>query len=148
MALEQCCYPFEAYVCSYIKYRDHLIDSAEDVGLLVRKGIILHWLGDDAAVSNMINNFCKSIGNNYTCFGDISQEINAHYESRFNHMKATLKLIHFPNIWRGTATVAAADPHFHTDYKFIKIVIMILSSLVSLLLRNNGLDCSEPIKLW
>jgi hypothetical protein len=108
MALEQCCNPFEAYVCSYIKFMDHLIDSAEDVSLLVRKGIILNWLGEDAAVSNMINHFCENIGDNYTCFGDISQKINAHYESRFNHMKATLKLIYFPNIWRGTATVAAA----------------------------------------
>jgi len=108
MALEQCCYPFEAYVCSYIKFMDHLIDSAEDVGLLVGKGIILHWLGDDAAVSNVINNFCENIGTNYTCFGDISQEINAHYENSFNHRKATLKLVYFPNIWRGTATVAAA----------------------------------------
>jgi hypothetical protein len=87
---------------------DHLIDSAEDVGLLVENGIILHWLGDDAAVSNVINNFFENIGNNYTCFGDISQDINSHYESRFNHTKATLKLIYFANIWRGTATVAAA----------------------------------------
>ncbi|XP_011043654.1 PREDICTED: UPF0481 protein At3g47200-like [Populus euphratica] len=108
MALEQCCYPVEAYVCGYIKFMDHLIDSAEDVGLLVGKGITLHWLGDDAAVSNVINNFCENIGNNCNCFGDISQEINAHYENRFNHRKATLKLVYFPNIWRGTATVAAA----------------------------------------
>jgi hypothetical protein len=108
MALEQCCYPREAYVCSYIKFMDHLIDSAEDVGLLVRKGIILHRLGDNAAVSNIINHFCENIGDNYTCFGDISEKINDHYESRFNHMKATLKLTYFPNIWRGTATVAAA----------------------------------------
>jgi hypothetical protein len=108
MALEQCCYQREAYVCSYIKFMDHLIDSAEDVGLLVRKGIILHGLGDDAAVSNMINHFCKNIGDNYTCFGDISRNISRHYENRFNHTKATLKLIYFPNIWRGTATVAAA----------------------------------------
>jgi len=88
--------------------RLNLIDSAEDVGLLVRKGIILNRLGEDAGVSNMINNFCGNIGDNYTCFGDISREINAHYESRFNHMKATLKLVYFPNILRGTATVAAA----------------------------------------
>uniref|UniRef100_A0A6N2M033 Uncharacterized protein n=1 Tax=Salix viminalis TaxID=40686 RepID=A0A6N2M033_SALVM len=108
MAMEQCLYEREAYICSYIKFMDHLIDSAGDVGLLVEKGIILHWLGDDAAVSNMINNFCENIGDNYTCFGDISQELNAHYESLFNRMKATLKLVYFPNIWRGTATLAAA----------------------------------------
>ncbi|KAG5226370.1 UPF0481 protein [Salix suchowensis] len=108
MAMEQCLYEREAYICSYIKFMDHLIDSAGDVGLQVEKGIILHWLGDDAAVSNMINNFCENIGDNYTCFGDISRELNAHYENHWNHRKATLKLVYFPNIWRGTATVAAA----------------------------------------
>jgi len=108
MALEQCCYPSQAYVCSYIKFMDHLIDSAEDVGLLVRKGIIIHRLGNDAAVSNIINHLCENIGDSYACFGDISEKINHHYESRFNRMKATLKLVYFPNIWRGTATVAAA----------------------------------------
>jgi hypothetical protein len=108
MALEQCCYPSEAYVCSYIKFMDNLINSAEDVGLLVRKGIILNRLGDDAAVSNIINHFCENIGDSYTCFGDISEKINGHSESRFNRTTATLKLIYFPNIWRGTATIAAA----------------------------------------
>ncbi|KAG5226362.1 UPF0481 protein [Salix suchowensis] len=108
IAMEQCLYEREAYICSYIKFMDHLIDSAGDVGLLVRKGIIVHRLGDDAAVSNMINHFCENIGDNYTCFGDISQELNAHYENRWNHRKATLKLVYFPNIWRGTGTVAAA----------------------------------------
>jgi hypothetical protein len=73
---------------------DNLINSAEDVGLLVRKGIILNRLGDDAAVSNIINHFCENIGDSYTCFGDISEKINGHSESRFN--------------WRGTATIAAA----------------------------------------
>ncbi|KAL9343002.1 hypothetical protein Peur_063433 [Populus x canadensis] len=55
MALEQCLYQNEAYICSYIKFMDHLINSPEDVGLLVGKGIITHWLGNDAAVSDMIN---------------------------------------------------------------------------------------------
>uniref|UniRef100_A0A6N2MFS8 Uncharacterized protein n=1 Tax=Salix viminalis TaxID=40686 RepID=A0A6N2MFS8_SALVM len=81
MAMEQCLCEREAYICSYIKFMDHLIDSAGDVGLLVEKGIILHWLGDDATVSNMIKKICKNIGDNYTCFGDISQELNAHYEN-------------------------------------------------------------------
>uniref|UniRef100_A0A6N2MFB8 Uncharacterized protein n=1 Tax=Salix viminalis TaxID=40686 RepID=A0A6N2MFB8_SALVM len=108
MALEQCCYSSEAYICSYIKFMDHLIDSAEDVGLLVQHVIILHWLGDDAAVSNMINHFCENIGDNYALFGNISRRLNAHYENPWNQRKATLKLVYFPDIWRGTATVAAA----------------------------------------
>nr|XP_034903993.1 UPF0481 protein At3g47200-like [Populus alba] len=108
MALEQCYKPFEAYICSYIKFLDHLINSAEDVGLLVRKGIILHWLGDDAELSKMINKLNENIGETSSCYDDICSEMNDHYESRFNHRKATLKLVYFTNVWRGTATVAAA----------------------------------------
>uniref|UniRef100_A0A6N2MXD0 Uncharacterized protein n=1 Tax=Salix viminalis TaxID=40686 RepID=A0A6N2MXD0_SALVM len=113
MALEQCCYPSDAYICSYIKFMDHLIDSAEDVRLLVGKGIIVHTLGDDAAVSNMINSLCENIGDNYTCFdytclGDISRKLNDHHARLFNRAMATLLLVYFPNFWRGTATLAAA----------------------------------------
>ncbi|XP_034900878.1 UPF0481 protein At3g47200-like [Populus alba] len=108
MALEQCYKPFEAYICSYIKFLDHLINSAEDVDLLVEKGIILHWLGDDAALSNMINKLNENIGETSTCYDDICQKMNGHYKNRWNHRKATLKLVYFTNVWRGTATVAAA----------------------------------------
>uniref|UniRef100_A0A6N2LJU6 Uncharacterized protein n=1 Tax=Salix viminalis TaxID=40686 RepID=A0A6N2LJU6_SALVM len=109
MAMEQCLYEGEAYICSYIKFMDHLIDSAEDVGLLVHMGIIVHWLGDDAAVSNMINHLCENIGDiKYTYFDHISRALNADYQNPWNHSKATLKLVYFPDIWRGTATVAAA----------------------------------------
>ena len=108
MALEQCRYPYKAYVCCYIKFMDHLIDSAEDVDLLAQNGIILNWLGDDAAVSKMINELCETITDTYTFYDDICREMNDHYENRWNHRKATLKLVYFPNVWRGTATVAAA----------------------------------------
>ena len=108
MALEQCRYPSEAYVCSYIKFMDNLINSAEDVGLLVEKGIILHWLGDDAALSNMINKLNENIGETSTCYDDICQKMNDHYKNPWNHRKATLKLVYFAHVWRGTATVAAA----------------------------------------
>jgi hypothetical protein len=87
---------------------DQLIDSPEDVGLLVGKEIITHWLGNDAAVSDMINKLCENISDPYTYYGDRCKNMNDHYKSRFNRAKATLKLVYFPNVWRGTGTVAAA----------------------------------------
>jgi len=108
MALEQCRYPYKAYVCCYIKFMDHLIDSAEDVGLLAENGIILHWLGDDAAVSKVINKLCETITDTYTFYDDICCQMNGHYEYRWNHMKANLRQVYFPTVWRGTGTVAAA----------------------------------------
>ncbi|XP_011041293.1 PREDICTED: uncharacterized protein LOC105137295 [Populus euphratica] len=108
MALEQCLYQNEAYVCSYIKFMDHLIDSAEDVGLLVGKKIITHRLGNDAAVSVMINKLCENISDPYTYYDDICEKMNDHCDSLLNRMKATLELVYFPHVWRGTGTVAAA----------------------------------------
>jgi hypothetical protein len=81
MALEQCYKPFEAYICNYIKFLDNLINSAEDVNLLVGKGIILHWQGDDAALSSMIHKLNENIGTTSTCYGDICRKMNAHYDN-------------------------------------------------------------------
>ncbi|KAK9196770.1 hypothetical protein WN943_004901 [Citrus x changshan-huyou] len=40
MALEQCHYPFQTYICNYIYLMDSLINAEEDVNLLVEAGII------------------------------------------------------------------------------------------------------------
>ncbi|KAH8484336.1 hypothetical protein H0E87_028691 [Populus deltoides] len=108
MALEQCHKPFEAHICNDIKFMDQLIDSAEDVELLVKSKIILHRLGDDATFSDMINKLCEKVGDTYTCYDDICKEMNAHYENPWNSIIATLHLVYFPNVWRGTGTFAAA----------------------------------------
>uniref|UniRef100_A0A2K1X280 Uncharacterized protein n=1 Tax=Populus trichocarpa TaxID=3694 RepID=A0A2K1X280_POPTR len=78
MALEKCLYHHEAYICNYIKFMDNLISSAEDVDLLIGKGIILHWPGDDAALSNMINKLNENIGDTSTCYDDICRKMNDH----------------------------------------------------------------------
>lgn len=41
MALEQCHYTYAAYVCHYITFLDFLIDTEQDVELLVNKGIYI-----------------------------------------------------------------------------------------------------------
>ena len=55
MALEQCHYPFEAYTCNYMVLLDFLINTREDVELLVEKGIIVNKLGSNKAVAIMVN---------------------------------------------------------------------------------------------
>jgi hypothetical protein len=122
MALEQCYKPFEAYICSYIKFLDHLINSAEDVDLLVEKGIILHWLGDDAALSSMINKLNENIGDTSAYYDDICKNMNLHYENRCNRLMATLELVYFAHVWRGTGTVAAA----------ILLILTLIQTIISL----------------
>ena len=55
MALEQFHYPRKAYICNYIVLLDHLINTAEDVDLLVEKKVFVNWLGSNKAVATLIN---------------------------------------------------------------------------------------------
>nr|XP_034892623.1 UPF0481 protein At3g47200-like [Populus alba] len=106
-AWEQLYKPGEAYISNYFKFMDHLIDRAEDVALLAEEGIIKNWLGDDAAVSKLMNNLSQR-SEKTSYYSDICQTLNAYYENPWNRRKATLKLVYFSNLWRGTGTVAAA----------------------------------------
>nr|XP_023922397.1 UPF0481 protein At3g47200-like [Quercus suber]POE98009.1 upf0481 protein [Quercus suber] len=61
MALEQCHYPDDAYICDYIKLLDFLINSEEDVELLIDKRIIVNLLGSNTEVAKMINRLLREI---------------------------------------------------------------------------------------
>lgn len=60
-AFEQCHCPQETIICNYIVLLDHLIDTAEDVDLLVEKKILVNWLGNNEAVATLINKLCHQI---------------------------------------------------------------------------------------
>ena len=55
MAFEQCHYLEEACICNYIVLLDHLINTAEDVDLLVEKKVLVNCLGSNKAVAVLIN---------------------------------------------------------------------------------------------
>ena len=61
MALEQCHYPSEAYICNYIVLLDYLINNRDDVELLVDKGIIVNSLGSNKAVATMVDRLALEI---------------------------------------------------------------------------------------
>ncbi|XP_031272048.1 putative UPF0481 protein At3g02645 [Pistacia vera] len=106
MALEQCYYPSETYVCSYIELMDYLIENEEDVDFLADKGIIYNNVGSDAAIAEMINKLCRQIPQS-SLHSDIYKDLIRHYGNRWNHARATLKRVYFSNPWRSTATVVA-----------------------------------------
>ncbi|KAJ4705210.1 hypothetical protein OWV82_022018 [Melia azedarach] len=107
MALEQCHYPTDTHVCNYIHLMDDLIDTKEDVELLVEAKIISNLLGDTARIAEMFNALCLQITWSSSCYQDITKKLKAHYENRWNHAMATLKRVYFSNYWRGTGTIAA-----------------------------------------
>ena len=104
MALEQCHYPFHAYICNYIVLLDFLINTRDDAELLVDKKIIVHSLGSNKEVAKMVNKLGKEIVEKNSCFHNVAEELNKHYKNWWNKNIASLKTVYFRDIWRGTAT--------------------------------------------
>ena len=74
MALEQCHYPYEAYICNYICLLDSLINTREDVELLVDKKIIINMLGSNEAIATMVNKLGLEIVETSSCYFGLAQE--------------------------------------------------------------------------
>ncbi|KAJ4705213.1 hypothetical protein OWV82_022021 [Melia azedarach] len=123
MALEQCHYPSETHVCNYIDIMDNLINTEDDVNLLVEAGIISNYMGDNAKVAKMFNELGQKINVSPSCYEEIIKDLNVHHNNPWNHAMATLKRVYFSNYWRGTATIAAIMLLFLT---FIQTVCSIL----------------------
>ncbi|KAL0007595.1 hypothetical protein SO802_009097 [Lithocarpus litseifolius] len=120
MALEQCHYPFKAYTCNYMLLLDYLIDTREDVDLLVKENIIVNGLGSNKAVANMVNKLSLEIVENSSCYADLAQELNAHYNQCCNHNMASLRSIYFADVWRGTATIVGLIVFVFTFWNTIR----------------------------
>ena len=68
IALDQCHYPDEPYICSYVSLIDSLIHTKDDVELLVEKEVISHDLGSHKELATMVNGLCKYVVVNGTCY--------------------------------------------------------------------------------
>ncbi|KAK6260898.1 hypothetical protein SCA6_015372 [Theobroma cacao] len=130
MAFEQCHYPKEAYFCSYILLLDSLVNTSEDVDLLVKEGIIVNRLGSSGAVADMINNLAVGVVHSTMLYDQIGRNLNQYYHNCWNRTWTILKHVYFNDLWRGTATIAA----------FIVVILTLTQALLAIL------DRAIPIK--
>ncbi|KAL9372164.1 hypothetical protein Peur_034408 [Populus x canadensis] len=105
MALEQCHFPNEAYICQYVKFLDLLVDNNKDADLLIESKVIINRLGESAAVAKLINNLCRNIIEVSSCYNSLAKELNDYSNSWYNQIKAYLRRHFFRNVVTGTATV-------------------------------------------
>ncbi|XP_030963884.1 putative UPF0481 protein At3g02645 [Quercus lobata] len=105
VAWEQCYYPSEAYLCNYMGLLDYLLNTGEDVELLVEKDIIVNSLGSNEAISKMVNRLCLEIVEENSCYSELAQKLNKHFDQCCNRNMGLLKSTYFSNLWRGTATI-------------------------------------------
>ena len=115
MAMEQCRYPSEAYICNYMVLLDFIINTRDDVELLVEKGIIVNKLGSNKAAAIMVNKLGLEIEQKRSCYQELAQQLNGYYANDCNRNMGSLRTTYFRDIWRGTATfigkVAVPLPH-------------------------------------
>ncbi|KAL5798938.1 hypothetical protein ACOSQ2_003758 [Xanthoceras sorbifolium] len=100
-------YPDQTHTCNYAILMDYLIDTSKDVDLLIEKGIIANYVGDNEAIAKMFNKLCLDIMPGPSCYYGIAVKMKEHHDYPWNHMKATLIRVYFSNLWTGTATIAA-----------------------------------------
>ncbi|PQM43190.1 hypothetical protein Pyn_39022 [Prunus yedoensis var. nudiflora] len=105
MALEQFLYPDKPYICNYFLLMDQLVDTVDDVDLLVENKVILNMLGSNEAVAKLVNRLCEQIMDDKSCYFDICEQLNNHYENFWNRHVATLKRVYFKDLWTGSSTV-------------------------------------------
>ncbi|XP_024159192.1 uncharacterized protein LOC112166547 [Rosa chinensis] len=106
MALEQLIYPKKAYICSYFLLLSQLVNTVEDIDLLIKDGVVENLLGSNKSVEKLINSFCVHIVEEISCYSDIYDQLNEHYKTSLgNRRMATLKQVYFKDLWTGSATI-------------------------------------------
>ncbi|CAN1191185.1 UPF0481 protein At3g47200 [Linum perenne] len=109
IAFEQCHLDCSNDITSYVIFMDNLINSNEDVAYLHYCGIVEHWLGSDAEVADLFNRLCQEVvfDVNGSYLSRLSEEVNQHYNHRWNAWLASLKHKYFGNPWAIVSLLAA-----------------------------------------
>lgn len=97
-----------------------IINSEEDVELLVDKRIIVNLLGSSEAVARMVNNLCLEIIETKSCYRNIANDLNKVYDSPWSQNMASLRNVYFWDVWRGTATVVGVLVLVITIFNFLR----------------------------
>lgn len=96
------------YFTDYAIFMDQLINTAEDVNVLRRNGIIVNLLGDDGEVADLFNKLGDGVmtSSNFYYLGTCNQ-VNEHCGKIWNVVMAKLRHDYFNSPWATVSTVAA-----------------------------------------
>uniref|UniRef100_A0A0D3CUY2 Uncharacterized protein n=2 Tax=Brassica oleracea TaxID=3712 RepID=A0A0D3CUY2_BRAOL len=56
----------------------------------------------------MVNKFGLGVMDLGSSYGEIAKNVIEYYDNSYNKSRSILKRVYFSNLWRGTATIAAA----------------------------------------
>ncbi|KAL2346746.1 hypothetical protein Fmac_000746 [Flemingia macrophylla] len=99
VALEQCHYPLDCYITDYVQIMYFLINTTTDVDILIEKGVLINWLGDNKSVANLFNGLCLEIVQincNQTYF-DLAQHWEDFRRLPWNRYRSMMRREYFLN---------------------------------------------------
>ncbi|KAL5579827.1 hypothetical protein UlMin_012269 [Ulmus minor] len=108
IALEQCLYSDEAYICSYVALMSHLINTKEDADFLDEAGLFTR-LSDEISFSNF-------------CYASYCKRLNNHYEKWFNRTWTKGKKVYFNDLWKTSSTVVGFFVLIFTITSLVKTI--------------------------
>ncbi|KAJ9128818.1 hypothetical protein P3X46_034444 [Hevea brasiliensis] len=87
------------YFTDYMIFMDSLIDSAKDVEILCRQGIIENWMGDDETIAFLFNKMGEHVFHNRVLYADIEDKVDKHCKRKWNLQMAKLRRDYFNSPW-------------------------------------------------
>ncbi|XP_077239896.1 UPF0481 protein At3g47200-like [Tasmannia lanceolata] len=108
VAFEQCC-PTHAAFTAYAAFLYFLINTSDDVQILVEKGIIENVMGSEKEVVELFNNICNNIFIDIreSYLAEFFQEVSIYCANSCNKWRAKLMHDYFNNPWSFLSLVAA-----------------------------------------
>jgi len=122
IALEQCHYSDQPFICNYVTLIDSLIHTQDDVELLVDKEIIVHELGSHNELATMINGLCRHVVVTSNYYGEITRELNEHYNCCWKHYMGVLRSVYFRDPWRFSSTIVGIAVFLFTVVNFLRVI--------------------------
>ncbi|KAJ9182398.1 hypothetical protein P3X46_006399 [Hevea brasiliensis] len=87
------------YFTDYMIFMDSLIDSAKDVEILCRQGIIENRMGDDETIAFLFNKMGQHVFCNRVLYADIEDKVDKHCKRKWNLQMAKLRRDYFNSPW-------------------------------------------------
>ncbi|CAL2234824.1 unnamed protein product [Prunus armeniaca] len=129
LAFEQC-HCIENYINDYVVIMDRFVNTAKDVELLVKHGIVENSLGDSGEGSTLINNLADGVivDPNDFYFAILCADLNKYCRTTWHKWQANLRQNYCNTPW---ATISIAAAIFLLILTFIQTVCSVISALPS-----------------
>nr|GMC84261.1 UPF0481 protein At3g47200-like [Ipomoea batatas] len=116
--------PDDFGISSFLSFMDSLIDDAEDVKELRKKGVVFNLLGSDHDVAELFNEISRDLVPNPHYYAQVKRDIQSHYKNKGRVWITEWKHTYFSSPWTLIAFLAAtfviANDVFQTILTYIQ----------------------------